>query len=128
MLKVREVALRDRWGDNKGLVIFVLARGFELYLLEEVLKSHPKFENFSLNMLSDDGNKPVCMLFKSHIYLLSSTSMVPSLSLSSFPKQDSSPLVIWGKGNPSSCPHLRLWNYLGPLCLSCPPSLASSPM
>ena len=29
---------RDGWGDDKGLVIFVLAGGFAFHLLEEALK------------------------------------------------------------------------------------------
>ena len=32
--------MRRGWGDDKGLVILVLARGFEFYLLKEALKSH----------------------------------------------------------------------------------------
>ena len=35
-----EGALQYGWGDAKGLVILVLARDFEFYLLEEALKSH----------------------------------------------------------------------------------------
>ena len=31
---------QDGWGDDKGLVILILARGFGFYLLEEGLKSH----------------------------------------------------------------------------------------
>lgn len=39
MLKVEEGTLQlDGWGDDKGLVVLVLARGFELFLLEEALK------------------------------------------------------------------------------------------
>ena len=30
---------RDKWGNDKGLAILALARGFELYLLEGGLKS-----------------------------------------------------------------------------------------
>ena len=37
MLKVGEGAVR-LMGDDKGLVFLVFARGFEFYLLEEVLK------------------------------------------------------------------------------------------
>ena len=41
LLKMGEEALQcDRWGNDKGSVILVLARGFEFYLLEEALKSH----------------------------------------------------------------------------------------
>ena len=41
MLKVGEWALhRDGWGNEEGLVILVLARDFEFYLLEGILKSH----------------------------------------------------------------------------------------
>lgn len=29
---------RDGWGDDKGLIILVLARGFKFYLLEGALK------------------------------------------------------------------------------------------
>ena len=32
----------DGWGDAEGLVILVLARGFEFNLLEKALKSHNK--------------------------------------------------------------------------------------
>lgn len=39
LLKVEEGTLQlDGWGDDKGLVVLVLARGFELFLLEEALK------------------------------------------------------------------------------------------
>ena len=36
----RELYTGDGWGDDKGLVILVMARGFEFYLLKETLKSH----------------------------------------------------------------------------------------
>ena len=39
MLKVGKGALQiDRWGDDKGLVILVLARDFEFSLLQGALK------------------------------------------------------------------------------------------
>ena len=41
LLKVGEGALQSFvWGNDKGLAILVLARGFEFYLLEGDLKSH----------------------------------------------------------------------------------------
>lgn len=64
---------------------------------------------------------------KSHSQLFSCNFVPPSLFLSPHPRQDLSLALMIVQGQSSLFLHLKLWNHLRPLSLSCPPPQASLP-